>query len=333
MLNVGIIGLGVGYHHYMAFKKNKNCNVFAICEFNQKKFLNLNEPKIKFYTRAIDLISDQSIDIVSIASYDHYHYEQILLSLKNNKHVFVEKPLCLNSKQLEKINKVLKSNKKLIISSNLNLRTEDKFQFLKKEINNKKLGKIYNIQASYLWGRSNKIDNTWRNKKNNYSFLLASGTHIIDLVNWLIGTYPKSVYVTSSKNTPKKFNFNESDFFNINFKYKDGLIVNIFLNALCIHPHFHPLTVFGTKKTIIQNLDSSYNISKKKDKYIINRGKFTKSNKKKKLMIDEFIKNIKYKKSNKLLSYQEIYYLMKICFACIESIKKSKEVEIVLNEN
>ena len=34
-------------------------------------------------------------------------------------------------------------------------------------------------------------------------------------------------------------------------------------------------------KTIIQNLDSSYNISKKKDKYIINKGKFTKSNKRK----------------------------------------------------
>ena len=56
MLNVGIIGLGVGYHHYRAFKKNKNCNVFAICEFNKKKFLNLNEPKIKFYKRYLGTI-------------------------------------------------------------------------------------------------------------------------------------------------------------------------------------------------------------------------------------------------------------------------------------
>ena len=30
------------------------------------------------FIKAIDLILDQNIDIVSIASYDHYHYEQIL---------------------------------------------------------------------------------------------------------------------------------------------------------------------------------------------------------------------------------------------------------------
>ena len=38
MLNVGIIGLGVGYHHYRAFKKIVNCKVLVICEFDKKIF-------------------------------------------------------------------------------------------------------------------------------------------------------------------------------------------------------------------------------------------------------------------------------------------------------
>ena len=46
---------------------------------------------------------DNSIDIVSIASYDNYHCDQIVRAFHNGKHVMAEKPICLNRNEMEKI--------------------------------------------------------------------------------------------------------------------------------------------------------------------------------------------------------------------------------------
>ena len=69
---------------------------------------------------------------MSIASYDNYHYSQILKSIKNKKNIIVEKPMCLNSKQLNNIKKLI-SNSDLKIMSNMVLRVNDLFQNIKKK--------------------------------------------------------------------------------------------------------------------------------------------------------------------------------------------------------
>ena len=57
------------------------------------------------------IFNDKSINLVSIASYDNYHFPQIIKSIKSNKNIIVEKPMCLNLNQLKKINKLVKSKK------------------------------------------------------------------------------------------------------------------------------------------------------------------------------------------------------------------------------
>ena len=65
--------------------------------------------------------------MISIASHDNYHFSQILLALKNKKHVFVEKPLCQTHQELNKIKKELNKNKSIKFSSNLVLRAHPKY--------------------------------------------------------------------------------------------------------------------------------------------------------------------------------------------------------------
>ena len=57
------------------------------------------------------MFKDKSINLVSIASYDEYHYNQILKCIKYNKHIIVEKTHVLNEKQLIDIKKKLKKKK------------------------------------------------------------------------------------------------------------------------------------------------------------------------------------------------------------------------------
>ena len=71
-----------------------------------KKILRLKKFKdIKIYKNSDDLINDKTINTVSICTYDHFHMDQIIKCLKNNKNVFCEKPLCFNYDQFKILKK------------------------------------------------------------------------------------------------------------------------------------------------------------------------------------------------------------------------------------
>lgn len=65
----------------------------------------------KVYTNYEDLIKDDHVDIIYIATPHAFHYEQTLLCLQNNKPVLCEKPMSLTQKQTaEMISLATKNN-------------------------------------------------------------------------------------------------------------------------------------------------------------------------------------------------------------------------------
>ena len=98
--------------------------------------------------------------------------------------------------RIKKIFNILKKNKNIKIISNLVLRTENIFRKIKKEIAKDKL---FYIEADYIWGRLNKLTKGWRNKTKNYSLILGTAIHMIDLVMWLINDKPKMLLLMEIK--------------------------------------------------------------------------------------------------------------------------------------
>jgi predicted dehydrogenase len=90
-LKAGVIGLGVGEAHIQGYQNHPDCEVVAICDFSDEKLSYAKEqyPDIRLTDKADDLLQDPNIDIISIASYDNYHHEQIIQAISNDKHVFV----------------------------------------------------------------------------------------------------------------------------------------------------------------------------------------------------------------------------------------------------
>ena len=140
-INTGVIGLGVGMSHAEIYEKSKKCKLIFLCDFN-KKFKHLCKKKFKcnFTTNANKLLKHNNIDLISIASFDNYHSRQIISSIKTNKHIFVEKPLCQNYKDYKRIKYYLKKRKKIKISSNLVLRTYPKFKRIYDLVYKNKIG-------------------------------------------------------------------------------------------------------------------------------------------------------------------------------------------------
>ena len=62
MLNAGVIGMGVGEKHALAYENHKNTFLKTVCDFDHEKLKELNA---KFIPQNIILIKDNSSKIAS----------------------------------------------------------------------------------------------------------------------------------------------------------------------------------------------------------------------------------------------------------------------------
>ncbi len=259
MLNVGIIGLGVGEQHIAGYEAHSGCRVKGIADFSveKKQYFKEKYPELPFFTSANDILQNPDIDVVSIASYDNYHCEQIIAAFKHDKHVFVEKPLCLSETELRSIINVVKTKPRLKLSSNLILRKCPRFQELRQWILERKLGKIYYVEGDYNFGRIHKITEGWRGKIDFYSVLYGGGIHLIDLLLWITGDHIEEVTAFGNNICTQGTQFQYNDLVASLLKFKSGAIGKVTANFGCVFPHFHCLNIYGTKATWLNGLNEA----------------------------------------------------------------------------
>ncbi len=288
------------------------------------KYLKKKFPKKIITSNENIIFNDKSINLVSIASYDNYHFPQIIKSIKSNKNIIVEKPMCLNLNQLKKINKLVKS-KKIKITSNLVLRVNSLFKNLKKMINKKN---IFYIEADYLWGRVEKLSG-WRSKLRDYSITLGAGIHMIDLVMWLLNLRP--TYVTSFGNNiaTKNSNFKKKSFAVYIFEFPKNIIVKITANGSAVYNHFHEMKIFQKKDTLVHNINETFKFEKNKKKthFSLIKNKYPDKKNRKKL-IQNFIDSLLYKDKKSVVTLKDQIDLMNVCFTADKSLIKKKRIKI-----
>jgi len=324
MFNAAIIGSGIGLKHLEAMSGYKSVKVKIICEKNNKraKYLKKKFSKIEIVKNENKIFTDKSIKLVSIASYDNYHYKQILKCIKNNKHIIVEKPFCLNHKELKKIYELLKRKRNIKFLSNLVLRVNNLFKNVKKIVNK---SKIFYLEADYIWGRREKLFG-WRSRIKNYSATLGAGIHLIDLVTWILEKKPVSVISYGNNIVTKKTRFKKKSFVINIFKFPGNVLVKTTSNLAGNYNHFHELKIFEKDKTIVHNLNDSFVLNKKKNKIKLKGSYPDRSNRKK--LIQNFIDQIKDTSINPILTLKEQFDLMSICFYADKSLRSNKEIKI-----
>ncbi len=260
-LFAGVIGLGVGESHIAGYESHRSCSVSKLCDLSKET---LDEVGSRHQGKLLasdpdDIICDPDIDIVSIASYDDCHKDQVITSLQNGKHVFVEKPLCLNSKELCSIVKVMRENPKLKVSSNLILRMCPRFIDLRKRIQSGELGQVFHMESSYDYGRLNKLTDGWRGRIPNYSVTLGGGIHLIDLMSWVTGERFTEVFAYGNKLATQDSSFSGNSLTSAIMKSNSGCTTILTSNFGSVAPHHHKLAIYGTNATFEQShLAASY---------------------------------------------------------------------------
>jgi len=330
-LKAGIIGLGVGESHIEAYQSHPGCEVNLICDFSDSKMSEIREryPNIKTTKDADEILNDPGIDIVSIASFDNYHFEQAVKALENQKHVFVEKPLCLYREEAVAIKELLWKNSFLVLSSNLNLRTCPRFKNLRALIQAGEMGDVFYFEGDYLWGRMHKLTNGWRKEMPFYSLVCGAAVHMIDLLIWLVGEEPVDVKGYGNRIATQGSDFGYIDFAALLLRFENGMLAKISANAGCVHPHFHKVTVYGTRQTfshdlrggqLIKSCDPSAKGEELLDDYPA---------RKKQEVIHSFINSIINEDTEAaIVPAKDIFKVMSVCFAAEESVDSNKTVLI-----
>lgn len=251
----GVIGLGVGEQHIHGLRE-AGVDVVALCDFDASKRQMAAEkyPECRLYQDAIELIDDPELDIVVIASFDHHHAKQILRALDNGKHVFAEKPVCICQQEADDIRQALKKSDGLRLSTNTILRLSPRFQDLKERVQEGQLGRLYNLEADYNYGRLHKVVSGWRADIEDYSVMLGGGIHMIDLMMWVSGRPIVEVMAMGNKICSEGAKFKTPDMVSALLRFDDGMIGKISANFGCVMPHFHKFCLYGTEATYENDL-------------------------------------------------------------------------------
>lgn len=344
MLTAGVIGLGVGESHLQVLDSHPLCRVLKVYDFSEEvsRIAKLKYPHIEFVLDEDEIFNDNNIDMVSIASYDNFHFQQILKGIDNKKHLFVEKPIVQKKEEAEIILSKLKKDNDIIFSSNLILRQYGQFQELMRLIDDGEMGEISYIYASYNYGRIKKITEGWRGQIDYYSVVLGGGIHLIDLILWLTGKKVDSVYAIGNNIQSKNSKFIYNDLVVAQIVFIDGTIATINSNFGGVTSHYHYLEMYGTKKTFINDFNGYTIFSHRDTKNTICNNliqhetagisklpqrKSVPKSVNKGFYLNHFIDSILHKKQPPV-TIKEIFDVMAVCFAIEESQNSGKKVKV-----
>lgn len=330
-LKIGIIGLGIGEKHIMEYAAHPRCEVVAVCDFSRKKLAAhiRHHSGVKGMTDANELLDDPGIDVVSIASYDDYHCSQILRAIQNGKHLFVEKPLCLFEHEALKIRSAILERRSVHLSCNLVLRTYPRFIRMREALEHGEFGEVYYFQGDYLWGRTHKLIDGWRKDMEFYSIVYGAAVHMIDLILWLTDKRPVDVTAFGNQIATAGSALRYNDFAAALLRFDDGMVAHVTAHGGCVHPHFHQVQIFGTRKTCIHNslggqwFDSS---SPKKAPLAIKEeypGKRTQRG-----VIHSFVDAILDETVQPIVPADDVFETMSVCFTIQKAIETGRVVRI-----
>jgi predicted dehydrogenase len=172
-----------------------------------------------------EILNDQEIDLVLIATQHHMHAKMAIEAIKAGKSIFVEKPLALNKRELDKIIENYNS-KDVNVSVGFNRRFAPLTKKMKKVLGSSTtpVNIIATMNAGFIpkdvWVHDMEIGG---------GRIIGEACHYIDLCSYLTGSKVISVCMNAMGVNPEENTDNAS----ILLKYENGsnAVINYFSNG------------------------------------------------------------------------------------------------------
>jgi len=240
-MKIGLIGLGrIGQVHLESLGAIDGVEVVCVSDIDetvcQQAIKKFNIPK---YTLTYEeLVSDPEVQAVWVCSPSNLHYTHVTACLSNNKLVFCEKPLEINSEKIQQlIDQYPEINKQLMVG--FNRRFDPNFSFVKNNI--EKIGKATILKITSRDPQPPPIDYI----KSSGGIFMDMTIHDFDMASFMVDAKPISIYATGGVNYNPAFTGIDIDTALITIKFENGVVCNIDNSRKCAYGYDQRLELLG----------------------------------------------------------------------------------------
>lgn len=203
-IGYGIVGCGQVFEkHGSAVSRNEHSELRAVFDIDQNKAKAASEQfDCELKANFNELLVDDTIDVINIRTPNDTHARLVLKTLENDKYCLCEKPLCLTSKEGERIlkSKFYKNNITVNFQNRFNLAVQQLLKYLETG----DLGKVILCSIDVRWWRDDEYFDDWHGDMRRVGGMLFNqGAHALDLMLQICGPIKKITKIKKSfrKNT------------------------------------------------------------------------------------------------------------------------------------
>lgn len=238
MVNIGVIGCGHwGPNHIRVFNSLSDANVKTIADLDDARLSMVGEnfPGITQTKNHLDIVNDSEIEAVVVVTPTKTHYKIVKQCLEAGKHVFCEKPLCVDTNEGEELVKLAESKCLTLMVGHIFLFNAGILK-LKSLMEENVLGDIHYLKA---------VRTNLGPVRQDVNSVYDLATHDISIFNFLMGSLPTEV---SAMGTSVLKEGNEDLAF-ISLKYPNNVLANIHVSWLD-PKKVREITVVGNEKMV-----------------------------------------------------------------------------------
>jgi len=221
VIKLGILGAGLFANATLlpALKKVKGVELVGICSAGGMHAQHSGQ-KFGFQYACSDdeqILNDPNINTVAILTRHDSHADLVVRALQAGKHVFVEKPLAVNSEQLAVISNQLLKTDHCLLMTGFNRRFAPLAQQLHASLVTRQepLYAHYRVNAGYI-----PLNHWTHDPEQGGGRIIGEGCHFVDFISFLVGSVPVAVSAQALPNNGKYREDNVS----MTFTFADGSI-------------------------------------------------------------------------------------------------------------
>jgi UDP-N-acetylglucosamine 3-dehydrogenase len=233
-LGVAVIGTGQwGKNHARVYSELPSTELVAICDVNPERAKAMAaQYGVKAYSDSTEMLKDKTIEAVNVCTWSTILAQEALKALNAGKHVLVEKPMATTPNQAEELVQTAKANG-LHLTVGFLMRFIPGLQMIRESVENKKIGELVCATAKRV--------SQWPERIGDVGVVKDTAIHDIDVMRFISGEDPTSVYAKMGSMRIKKF----EDYAHIMLTYADGKSAFIETNWLTPYKT-RTLTVTGS---------------------------------------------------------------------------------------
>jgi predicted dehydrogenase len=200
-----VIGCGsIGARHLAVLEKQPQAQIVAVCDIERDRSEKSSAlyGGVPAYTEYGKLLERDDVDVVNICTPHGLHAPMSIAASKAGKHVLVEKPMALTTRDAEAMNSAAERHgvRLMVVKQN---RYNVPIALTREALQADRLGRVFMVQCNVLWNRHEGYyrESNWRGRLDlEGGVLYTQVSHFIDLMIWWFGDVVRASAEIATRN-------------------------------------------------------------------------------------------------------------------------------------